>query len=100
MAPKGAPETSVLEGLFQRDALLALISDFTGFDDTPRGIAKIIAGYHRFHAVRRAVGSTVTANRSGKDCKAGVIWHTQGLRKSVLMAFYSEQLVRDPMVSR
>lgn len=69
---------------------------FTGFDDPPGGIAKIIAGYHQFHAVRRAVASTVTANRSGGDRKAGVIWHTQGLGKSVLLAFYTGQLVGDP----
>lgn len=97
VAPKGAPEMSVLvEGLFQRDRLLALISDFTVFGDTPGGIAKIIAGYHQFHAVRRAVASTVTASLSGGDRKAGVIWHTQGSGKSLLMAFYAGQLVRDP----
>ncbi|MEO1910161.1 MAG: DEAD/DEAH box helicase family protein [Paracoccus sp. (in: a-proteobacteria)] len=97
VAPKGAPKMSVLvEGLFQRDRLLALISDFAVFGDTPGGIAKIIAGYHQFHAVRRAVASTVTASRSGGDQRAGVIWHTQGSGKSLLMACYAGQLVRDP----
>jgi len=97
VAPKGAPEMSVLiEGVFDRPRLLSLLRDFTVFGDTPGGIAKIIAGYHQFHAVKRAVVSIVEASRSQGDRKAGVIWHTQGSGKSLLMAFYVGQLVRDP----
>ncbi|MBA4491534.1 type I restriction endonuclease subunit R [Paracoccus sp. S1E-3] len=97
VAPKGAPEMPVLiEGVFERGRLLSLMRDFTVFGDTPGGIAKIIAGYHQFHAVRKAVTSTVEASTSGGDRKAGVIWHTQGSGKSLLMAFYAGQLVRDP----
>lgn len=97
VAPKGAPEMSVLiEGVFARSRLLSLLQDFTVFGDTPGGIAKIIAGYHQFHAVKRAVISTVEASRSQGDRKAGVIWHTQGSGKSLLMAFYAGQLVREP----
>jgi type I restriction enzyme R subunit len=97
VAPKGAPEMSVLiEGVFARPRLLSLLCDFTVFGDTPGGIAKIIAGYHQFHAVKRAVISTVEASRSEGDRKAGVIWHTQGSGKSLLMAFYAGQLVREP----
>ena len=97
VAPKGAPEMSVLiEGVFARPRLLSLLQDFTVFGDTPGGIAKIIAGYHQFHAVKRAVVSTVEASRSQGDRKAGVIWHTQGSGKSLLMAFYAGQLVREP----
>ncbi len=97
VAPKGSPEMSVLiEGVFQRGRLLSLMQDFTVFGDTPSGIAKIIAGYHQFHAVKRAVASTVEASRFQGDRKAGVIWHTQGSGKSLLMAFYAGQLVREP----
>ena len=97
VAPKGSPEMSVLiEGVFERGRLLSLLSDFTVFGDTPGGIAKIIAGYHQFHAVKRAVISTVEASRAQGDRKAGVIWHTQGSGKSLLMAFYAGQLVRAP----
>jgi type I restriction enzyme R subunit len=97
VAPKGAPEMSVLiEGVFSRARLLSLLQDFIVFGDTPGGIAKIIAGYHQFHAVKRAVISTVEASRLQGDRKAGVIWHTQGSGKSLLMAFYAGQLVREP----
>lgn len=97
VAPKGAPEMSVLiEGVFARPRLLSLMQDFTVFGDTSGGIAKIVAGYHQFHAVKRAVASTIEASRSGGNRKAGVIWHTQGSGKSLLMAFYAGQLVRAP----
>ena len=97
VAPKGTPEMSVLiEGVFARPRLLSLMREFTVFGDTPGGLAKIIAGYHQFHAVKRAVASTVKASRSGGDRKAGVIWHTQGSGKSLLMAFYAGQVVRKP----
>ncbi len=97
VAPRGAPEMPVLiEGVFARKRLLSLLRDFTVFGERPGGLTKIIAGYHQFHAVTRAVASTVAASRSGGDRKAGVIWHTQGSGKSLLMAFYAGQLVREP----
>lgn len=100
VAPKGHPEMSVLiEGVFERRRLLSLMRDFTVFGETGGGTAKIIAGYHQFHAVRKAVAATVAASRAAGDRKAGVIWHTQGSGKSLLMAFYAGQLVRDPAMA-
>lgn len=97
VAPKTTPEVSVLiDGVFDRARFLSLLQDFTVFGDTPGGLAKIIAGYHQFHAVKRAVASTVHASRAGGDRKAGVIWHTQGSGKSLLMAFFAGHLVRAP----
>jgi type I site-specific deoxyribonuclease, HsdR family len=115
VAPKGAPELSTLiEGVFTPHRLLALLRDFTVFGETGSGLAKIIAGYHQFHAVRRAMVSTVRASahvmsedpadyglpsvkqQAKGDRRAGVIWHTQGSGKSLLMAFYAGQLVKHP----
>ena len=96
IAPKGAPELSTLvEGLFERHRLLSLVRDFTVFGETGSGLAKIIAGYHQFHAVRHAVACTVKASSPQGNKRAGVIWHTQGSGKSLLMAFYAGQLVRN-----
>ncbi len=95
VAPKGSPEMDVLvEGVFEKNRFLQLIRDFTVFGDTGSGIIKIIAGYHQFHAVLKAVESTIRATAEGGDRKAGVIWHTQGSGKSLLMAFFAGQLVR------
>ena len=117
VAPKGAPELSTLiEGVLEHRRLLDLLRDFTVFGETGSGLAKIIAGYHQFHAVRKAVESTVRASAQWQgvreepahyglpsvktqppgDKRAGVIWHTQGSGKSLLMAFYAGQLVKHP----
>jgi type I restriction enzyme R subunit len=97
ISAKGQPELSVLvEGVFERRRLLDILSDFTVFGEAGSGLAKIIAGYHQFHAVRHAVEKTVAASAPQGDRKVGVIWHTQGSGKSLLMAFYAGQLVRRP----
>jgi type I restriction enzyme R subunit len=95
IAAKGQPELNTLiEGIFEKRRLLDLLHDFTVFGETGSGLAKIIAGYHQFHAVRHAVEKTVEASAPQGDRKVGVIWHTQGSGKSLLMAFYAGQLVR------
>ena len=95
IAAKGQPELSTLiGGIFDRRRLLDLLHDFTVFGETGSGLSKIIAGYHQFHAVRHAVEKTVEASAPQGDRKVGVIWHTQGSGKSLLMAFYAGQLVR------
>jgi type I restriction enzyme R subunit len=95
IAAKGQPELGILiEGIFEKRRLLDLLHDFTVFGETGSGLAKIIAGYHQFHAVRHAVEKTVEACAPQGDRKVGVIWHTQGSGKSLLMAFYAGQLVR------
>jgi len=121
IAPKGAPELSILiEGVFERRRLLELLRHFTVFGATGSGLVKIIAGYHQFHAVRHALASTIRASaltqgvvaqdpasyglpsvktQSRGDRRAGVIWHTQGSGKSLLMAFYAGQLVKHPAMA-
>ncbi len=100
IAPKGAPELSTLiEGVFEQRRLLDLLCYFTVFGETGSGLAKIIAGYHQFHAVRHAVNSTVTASSPQGNQRVGVIWHTQGSGKSLLMAFYAGQLVKHPAMA-
>ncbi len=94
IAPKGAPELeTVIGGVFEKSRFLTLIRDFTVFEDTGAGLVKIVAGYHQFHAVRHAVERTIAATSPGGDRRIGVIWHTQGSGKSLLMAFYAGQIV-------
>ena len=97
IAPKGVPELETLiEGVFEKTRFLTLIRDFTVFGDTGSGIVKIVAGYHQFHAVRHAVRSTASATSPEGDRRIGVIWHTQGSGKSLLMAFYAGQIIAHP----
>ena len=96
-AAKGTPELeTVLKGVFDRRRFLDLVKDFIVFGDTGSDVAKILAGYHQFHAVRKAVESTLSATSAGGDRKVGVIWHTQGSGKSLLMAFYAGQIIKHP----
>jgi type I restriction enzyme R subunit len=97
VVPKGTPELeTVLKGVFDRQRLLDLIKDFIVFGETGSDVVKILAGYHQFHAVRHAVARTLSASSPDGDRKAGVIWHTQGSGKSLLMAFYAGQVVKHP----
>ena len=97
IAPKGTPELeTVIEGVFEKTRFLTLIRDFTVFADTGSGLVKMMAGYHQLNAVRHAVESTITAARPEGDRRIGVIWHTQGSGKSLLMAFYAGQIIAHP----
>jgi len=97
IAPKGAPELgTVLEGVFEKGRFLSLIRDFTVFGQTGSDLIKIIAGYHQFHAVRHAVEETIAASKPDGDRRIGVIWHTQGSGKSLLMAFYAGRIIAHP----
>ena len=97
VTPKGTPELgTVIEGVFEKARFLTLIRDFTVFEDTGSGLVKIVAGYHQFHAVRHAVESTIAATSPEGDRRIGVIWHTQGSGKSLLMAFYAGKIIAHP----
>ena len=97
VATKGTPELeTLLKGVFDKHRFLALLKDFIVFGDTGQGLVKILAGYHQFYAVRHAVTGTLDATRPGGDRKVGVVWHTQGSGKSLLMAFYAGQIIKHP----
>jgi type I restriction enzyme, R subunit len=94
---KGMAELEILlKGAFEKRRLLALLKDFIVFGETGSGLAKILAGYHQFHAVRHAVAQTVAATSPQGDRRIGVVWHTQGSGKSLLMSFYSGQVIKHP----
>ena len=74
-------------GMFKRDRFLDLIKNFTCFSIDEAGSSKILAGYHQYFAVKKAIDRTVRATNS--DGKIGVFWHTQGSGKSLSMVFYA-----------
>ncbi|MGZ8521457.1 MAG: type I restriction endonuclease subunit R, partial [Candidatus Binatia bacterium] len=99
IAPKGTPELeTLLKGVFDQRRFLDLMKNFVVFGDTGGGLIKLLAGYHQFHAVRHAFARTIEATRPEGDRKVGVVWHTQGSGKSLLMAFYAGQIVKHPMM--
>lgn len=86
----GATPKGGKEGMFQKERLLDLIKNFICFSNEGVNTFKILAGYHQYFAVRKAVESTKRATVT--DGKGGVFWHTQGSGKSLSMVFYAHLL--------
>lgn len=80
------------EGIFQRDRFLDILKNFICFNVEGIDSYKILAGYHQYFAVRKAIESTRKAASEGGDGKGGVFWHTQGSGKSLSMVFYAHLL--------
>lgn len=78
------------EGMFDRARLLDIIKNFICFSVEQSKVFKILAGYHQYFAVRKAVEKAKIATRT--DGKGGVFWHTQGSGKSLSMVFYAHLL--------
>lgn len=95
---EGRPELEVLiRGIFAPDRFLDLISNYIAFEIEDGVVkSKKLAGYHQFHAVRKALSSTVKAAGDGGKRKGGVVWHTQGSGKSLTMVFFVRQLQLAP----
>ncbi len=94
VAPLSIPQLEVLiKGMFQRDRFLDIIKHFVLFQSDGKETIKILAGYHQYHAVNKAVESTERSTMENGDRRIGVIWHTQGSGKSLSMVFYAGKLV-------
>ena len=78
------------EGIFEKNRLLDIIKNFICFSNDGINKAKILAGYHQYFAVKKAIVSTDKATKT--DGKGGVFWHTQGSGKSLSMVFYAHLL--------
>ena len=77
-------------GMFDKARLIEILHGFICFSKDEKQSAKILAGYHQFFAVRKAVDSVAEATQS--DGKGGVFWHTQGSGKSLSMVFFAKML--------
>jgi len=123
---------TLINGMLDKKTLLDLIRHFIVFEkskkeDRETGIitiqaVKILASYHQYYAVNRAVESTLRASgyallkarksalpmlteapesyglpgvkkQPSGDRKGGVVWHTQGSGKSLSMVFYTGKIV-------
>ncbi len=96
----GAPTLEALvRGLFDPRTLVDYLRTCVTFEEDERGeIAKKIAGYHQFRAVRKARASVLTRLKPSSgtgDGRGGVIWHTQGSGKSLTMLMLAGGLIRE-----
>ena len=81
---------TLFKGMFDKHRFLDIIRNFICFSSDGKEDAKILAGYHQYFAVNKAVNSTKNATLT--DGKGGVFWHTQGSGKSLSMVFYAQLL--------
>ena len=110
IAPLTMPQYETLfRGMLNKERILNLISSFILFQESKsadydkdgkklgdkKSLIKILAGYHQYFAVEKAVDKTKQASSESGDRKIGVIWHTQGSGKSFSMVFYTARLVRE-----
>lgn len=92
IAPRAIPEIEVLlRGMCDKKVFLDLFRHFVVFEKEQSSISKKVAAYHQYHAVNKAVQATLRAAKGDRRC--GVVWHTQGSGKSLIMVFYAGKLV-------
>jgi len=96
LAPNTLPQLEVLlKGIFDKNRLLDLISNFIVFETDGEKTIKKAAAYHQYFATNKAVESTIKATQEEGDRRAGVVWHTQGSGKSLTMTFFASKVIQE-----
>lgn len=86
----GVAFDTLFTGMFEKRRFLDILKNFICFNVDGENTFKILAGYHQYYAVKKAVAKACEATRT--DGKGGVFWHTQGSGKSLSMVFYAHAL--------
>lgn len=94
---------TLIKGMLNKKTLLDLVRHFIVFEKikkedpetkvTTIETIKILAAYHQYYAVNKAVHTTIAASSEKGNRKGGVIWHTQGSGKSLSMVFFTGKIV-------
>ena len=87
---KAATWKTMLDGMLRKERLLDIVRNFVCFNDSNDRIVKILAAYHQYFGVRKAIERATKAVEG--DGKIGVFWHTQGSGKSLSMVFFAHLL--------
>lgn len=88
--------STLIHGVFPKERILDIIRNFIVFQNNKGRTIKIMAGYHQYFAVRKAVERTRKSLEENSQ-KVGVVWHTQGSGKSLSMVFYAGCIVSSPI---
>ena len=78
--------------MLEPSRFMDILRNFILFQTDGENTYKILAAYHQFHAVNKAVDKAKVAVQG--DHKIGVVWHTQGSGKSLTMVFYAGKLIQ------
>ena len=84
-----ATHNTLFNGMMRKDRIMDIINNFIMWS----GDNKILAAYHQYFGVKKAIKSTEKAynERTGK---AGILWQTQGSGKSFSMVFYTGNMIK------
>ena len=74
--------------------LLNLVENFIIFETDGDNTIKILAAYHQYYMVNKAVEAAKRTLNDPKDKRIGVVWHTTGSGKSLSMVFFSSIVAR------
>ncbi|ASZ15532.1 DEAD/DEAH box helicase [Bacillus cereus] len=95
LASPAEPQLEVMiKGMLEPSRLLDVVQSFILFQTDGVDTFKILAAYHQYHAVNKAVEKAKVATAKDGDHKIGVVWHTQGSGKSLSMVFYAGKLIK------
>ena len=83
---------TLLKGVCDKRNFIDLLENFIVFDDSSRETRKILARNHQFLGVNRAIEAV--KDRSNRQGKLGVFWHTQGAGKSYSMVMFTRKVHR------
>jgi type I restriction enzyme, R subunit len=90
--PGAVDMETLLKGVCEKRNFLDLVENFILFDETAGEPKKIIARNHQFLGVNRAISSV--RDRTARQGKLGVFWHTQGSGKSYSMVMFTRKVHR------
>lgn len=87
---KMATWKTMVDGMMPKARLMDIIKNFVCFNDAGEKVIKILAAYHQYFGVTKAIDRAAEAVDG--DGKIGVFWHTQGSGKSLSMVFFAHLL--------
>lgn len=99
-APKNAQADDDLElvtmikYMLRPKDLLNLIENFIIFETDGDNTVKILAAYHQYYMVNKAVQAAKRTMDDPEDKRIGVVWHTTGSGKSLSMVFFASIVSR------
>lgn len=84
-----------INGMFKQTHLIDIIHNFITIQkNKQKEIIKILASYHQYFAVNKAIEKSHQAVMTNSN-KVGVIWHSTGSGKSFSMTFYAGKLINE-----